>query len=309
MSPDADPLPAEGRRLPAPKVAPPAPDVATRARAALLADLLADDSPFVLSCVRAELERLGRGGTAALCRAARSGAPRQRARARQLLLDAARHRAVRRLVRYASRDAHDLERALFLLDAHGYPGEDLRGYRRVLDSFGDAVRARTGENPMGRKRALALVDYLAGEVGFAGSSADYHHPDNIYLHRAIDRREGMPLTLCAIYAFTARRAGLKAGLLPFPGHVLLTITDGGDRIIVDPFGGGAVLTETHCMRYLAQHGLPYRGEFFTDASDSAMFVRHVLNLINSCRLRGRLGEAGDLELVLRVLSKRAAAAR
>jgi regulator of sirC expression with transglutaminase-like and TPR domain len=275
----------------------------------LLVELLGDDSAVVLANVRAEFARLGRIGRGALERAARGGSPLVRGRARQLLLELARGRAVRRLVRYAARGEHDLETGLFLLDAHGAPGEDLRGYRKVLDAFGDELSRRVGALPMGRRRVQELVDYLGEEVGFAGPQNGFHHPDNIYLHRAIDRREGMPLTLCAIYAFVARRAGLQAGLLPFPGHVLLSVVDGGERLILDPFGGGATLTERGCMHYLAQHGLPYKGEFFEQAHDRAMLLRQVSNLIQSCRMRARTAEAEDLELVLRVLSGGAQAGR
>ncbi len=54
-----------------------------------------------------------------------------RARARRLLLDQARRLAVRRLVRFACKSHHDLERALFHLDRFGYPDEDLRASMAV----------------------------------------------------------------------------------------------------------------------------------------------------------------------------------
>lgn len=270
----------------------------------VLIDLLEDDSAIVLAQVRAAFARLGPRGVPALRTAVRRGTPRVRGRARQLLLDQARRRAVRRLVRYAAREDHDLESGLFLLDAHGAPGEDLRGYKNVLDAFGEELRRRLATLRRGRRGVDELVDYLAGEVGFAGASEAFHHPDNIYLHRAIDRREGMPLTLCAIYAFVARRAGLQAGLMAFPGHVLLSVVEGGERVILDPFGGGETLTQGSCMRYLAEHGLPFRDEFFVEASGTAMLLRHVTNLIHSCRGRDRAVEAADLKLVLRAFTRR-----
>lgn len=271
-----------------------------RRHTALLVDLLGDESPVVVAEVRAELERLGRAGEPALRRASRDGEPRLRGRARQLLLERDRRRAVRRLVRYAARPTHDLERALFLLDAHGAPGEDLRGYRKVLDAFGDEVAKRL---PGASRPAAVLADYLGEEVGFAGATRDFHHPDNISLHRAIDRRSGMPLTLSAIYAGVARRAGLRADLLPFPGHVLVAVGEGGGRTVLDPFAGGATVSERRMRDYLAQHGLPARPEFFQAAGDGAMFLRHVTNLIHSCARRGRRPEANDLGLVLRVLAR------
>lgn len=276
-----------------------------RARQGLLVSLLEDDSQVVLAEVRGEFERLGRRGHNTLKRAVRRGTPRVRSRARQLLLDQARRAAVRRMVSYAARPRHDLETGLFLLDAHGSPGEDLRGYRLVLDAFGDELRKRLRNKKSAIARNETIVDYLAGEIGFAGSIEEFHHPDNIYLHRAIDRREGMPLTLCAIYRFALTRAGVRSFLLPFPGHVLLGVDHDDGRSILDPFGGGAVLTEQACMAYLADHSLPYRQEFFRGATDSQMLMRHVTNLIHSCRGRERFAEAADLSLVARVLSRSA----
>jgi len=205
------------------------------------------------------------------------------------------------LVRHAAGGVPNLERALFLLDAYGVPGEDLRGHVRVLDEFGNRLRERLGRAVPGRG-ARALVDYLAGEVGFAGCSREFHHPDNIYMHRVIERREGLPLTLCAIYAGVARRVGLEVGLLPFPGHVLLAVTENGERTIIDPFGGGKFLSHSQCLRYLARQRIPYRAEYFRSAPDGDMFVRHVANLIQSLRVRKRGSEAADLKLVQRAYS-------
>jgi len=274
-----------------------------RARAALLVELLGDDSPVVVAGVRTELRRMGRSAEGALRRARDFGPTRLRARARQFLLEQARRRAVRRLVRHASSGAPDLERALFLIDSYGAPGEDLRGYVRVLDAFGHRLRERLGRTVPGRG-ASVLVDYLAGEVGFAGSSSDFHHPDNIYMHRAIERREGMPLTLCAIYACVARRVGLEVSLLPFPGHVLLLVRDGEERTFVDPFGGGAVLSRSQCLRYLARQRIPYQAEYFQPAPDGHMFARQIANLTQSMRVRNRRPEAAGLELVARAYRDR-----
>ena len=107
----------------------------------------------------------------------------------------------------------------------------------------------------------------------------------------------MPLTLCAIYACVARRVGLEVGLLPFPGHVLLLVKDGEERTFVDPFGGGAFLSHSQCLRYLARRRIPYQAEFFHPAPDGQMFARQVANLIQSMRVRKRRSEAADLELV------------
>lgn len=267
--------------------------------------LLEDDSPVVLAEVRAQFRRGGQPARRALERAVRSGSARQRARARQLLTDKARQQIVKRLLRRATAGVK-LESALFLLDNFYAPGLDTRPYRKALDAMADKVRRAASTKQDASGRAHALVEVLTGELGFRGAVEDFHHPDNIFLWRSIEKRRGMPLTLCAIYSFVAERAGLKTSLLPFPGHVLLRLHVGSRKQsqIVDPFGGGQILSEGQCLSYLSEHKLPYRPEWFEAASDAALFERHVCNLARSCQGRGRGGEARELNKVLAALTHR-----
>ncbi len=268
-----------------------------------LIDLLQDDSAVVQRQVRDELKRLDRSALPALHRAAQCGPARQSARARQFLLRRSRSLQVRRLLRYAARGHHDLETALFLLEGHATPQADTRPHRKLLDLFGTELANRVAQLPAGSKRVAALVQYLSAEIGFAGSERDFHHPSNIYLSGALNCRQGMPLTLCAIYSAVARRAGMRSGLLPLPGHVLLSITEGGRRYIVDPFHGGKLLSKAHCAGYLAAHELPYSDEYMREASDTDMFRRHIHNLMSSLRERRRLSEYRELALVAQVLDR------
>ncbi|MDE0913742.1 MAG: transglutaminase-like domain-containing protein [Planctomycetota bacterium] len=273
----------------------------SKAHIETLISLLEDDSPVVQAEVRGEFSRLGKTAYPALERAARSGPARRRARARQFLLSIARRRQVRRLIRYAARSKHDLETGLFLLDRHANPAADTRAHRRVLDIYGNKLHKRIQVLTPGEARVEAFVQFMAEEMGFAGALDDYHHPSNIYLSSAIERRTGMPLTLCAIYSFAGRRAGLQVGLLPFPGHVLLAVHEAGRLFILDPFGGGKLVDKQHCARYLAAHEVPYSDEYLRDASDTHMLLRHVSNLVHSCKLRGRWRDARDLAQVQTVL--------
>jgi regulator of sirC expression with transglutaminase-like and TPR domain len=288
---------------------PPASQPAARSRAAsesarrfdVLLSLLQDDSPVVLAEVRSQFLSAGRAGEQALRRAVRSGSAHQRGRARQLLLVLDRRRVVRRLIRRVSAGV-DLERGLFLLDNYWSPGLDVRPYRKALDAMANMVQREAARRSPGIERAHALVHVLSKEMGFCGATDDFHHPDNIFLGRSIERRRGMPLTLCAIFAFVARRAQIKTSLLPFPGHILLRLHHGprpSDTSIVDPFGGGQILAEKQCLAYIDQHGLTFRPEWLRPASAADLFERHVRNLRQSCRARGRFAEARELELVLR----------
>jgi len=277
--------------------APPA-GQAHRSRIELLIELLGDESPAVLGPVRATLVASGRAARPALERAARGSHARRRGRARTILRTIERQRVLRRLAGAALRPEIDLERGLFLLSRLDRADFDRRPYVKALDAMGAAVRARLSAAPDERSAPLALAQYLGDELGLVGCETDFNHPDNIFLHRAIERKRGMPLTLVAIYLLVARRAGLRAAPIALPGRVLLRLYAGPRSLILDPFLGGKARTRQDCVNYLAKHGLVPRPQWFADAGDAALFHRHLLNLMGSHQALGHAREAAELSAIV-----------
>jgi regulator of sirC expression with transglutaminase-like and TPR domain len=169
--------------------------------------------------------------------------------------------------------------------------------------MGDEVRRRAEAAGSGLPRLRTLAQYLGAERGFAGDSSDYHHPDNIHLHRALERRRGLPLTLSAIYLFVARRAGILCGAMALPGHVVVTLRGDGESLIVDPFHGGRQLSRRDCMQFLTQHGHAPDPAWLRDASDGVILLRQLRNLMNSYLSRGLSSRAREIRPVLEVLTR------
>jgi regulator of sirC expression with transglutaminase-like and TPR domain len=228
-----------------------------------------------------------------------------RSRARALLIAQGRRGVLRRLIAFAARREINLESGLFLLARLERPDLDVRPYLMQLDALAAEVLRRVESRPPTLERSLALVSYLGQEIGLHGDAEDYHHPDNIYLHRALERKRGLPLTLAAIYQSVGRRAGIQSALVPLPGHVMLRVRGGGKSALVDVFEGGEQRTERELLRLLAANNLPFEPSWFRDADDAAMFQRQVSNLKNSYAQRGMRREVRGLELVLTVLERRA----
>ena len=168
-------------------------------RVQLLLPLLGDDSTKVRSVLRREFAAARALGRSALAKAARSDEPRTRSHARALLLELDRDEVVRRLVRYCGRHHLDFERALILLGRFENPRLDARPYLRALDAMGAEVARRAAQREDPVEKCRVLVEYLGGELGYGGDADDYHHPDNVYLHRVIERRRGLPLTLQQVH--------------------------------------------------------------------------------------------------------------
>jgi regulator of sirC expression with transglutaminase-like and TPR domain len=119
---------------------------------------------------------------------------------------------------------------------------DIDRYVRRIDDLGARAadaRDRLGEVPWSGPRAIAAA--LFHELGFRGNATDYYDPDNSFLHRVLDRRTGIPITLSVLYMEVARRIGVAAIGIGFPGHFLVRVESTPRDLIIDPFHGGAEL--------------------------------------------------------------------
>ena len=96
----------------------------------------------------------------------------------------------------------------------------------------------------------------AEEEGLRGNEEDYSDPRNSFLNEVLDRKVGIPISLCVIWMEVARRAGLPLEGVGFPGHFLAKyVSPGGVEVFVDAFHRGEMLSADECVaRYRARTG-------------------------------------------------------
>lgn len=94
-------------------------------------------------------------------------------------------------------------------------------------------------------RAEALSAHVYGTLGFAGNERDYYDPRNSLLSDVLERKTGIPISLALVYCEIARRVGVRAEGVGFPGHFLVRVFGAapGDEVLVDPFYGGRVVDD------------------------------------------------------------------
>jgi regulator of sirC expression with transglutaminase-like and TPR domain len=175
----------------------------------------------------------------------------------------------------------DVASAALAISRVEYPALETGRYLDRLDEMGERARQRLGTPVETSSDSIkALNEYLYDEEGFAGNRDQYDDPRNSFLNEVLDRRTGIPITLAVVYLELARRAGLNVTGINFPGHFLLRAPGGiaGDDLIIDPFHGGALLSEFDCRQLLRSH-----------LGDQAAFDRSLL------------APATRLEIVVRML--------
>lgn len=105
-----------------------------------------------------------------------------------------------------------------------------------------------------RAQAIALAQVLYEEAGYEGDRTDYDHPDNANIARVIERRRGLPVALGLLYIHIGRQLGWDVHGLAVPGHFVVRVAAGTERVIIDPFNGGAQI-DTPQLRLLLKRAL------------------------------------------------------
>lgn len=164
------------------------------------------------------------------------------------------------LQRAMNAGGEDLAPAALAIARVEYPSLDSAPYLDALARMGREASQRLARAGAGRLDAVRTFnEYLYDEQRFVGNRDRYDDPRNSFLNEVLDRRTGIPITLAVVYLEVARRAGLRVAGINFPGHFLLRASDDGaatgetDFVIIDPFHGGALLSEVDCRELLRQH--------------------------------------------------------
>lgn len=182
-----------------------------------------------------------------------------------------------------------------------YPDLDVSTYRNRLEEFG-----RRGSRELTAEGAGAIDQFNAfffEELGFHGNADDYYDPRNSYLNDVIDRRIGIPITLSTVYCEVARRAGLRAYGVGFPGHFLVKCLTPAGEVLVDCFNTRTV-TRQDCQQLLeamGQDGKPVSDDMLEISSPPDIISRMLNNLRRIHTGRGEFARAVrwielDLEL-------------
>jgi regulator of sirC expression with transglutaminase-like and TPR domain len=135
-------------------------------------------------------------------------------------------------------------------------------------------------------RIDAINRYLFTLLGFVGNREQYDDPRNSCLNEVMDRKKGIPITMALVYIEIARRAGMRAEGVNFPGHFLVRILADAhaenptEAMIVDPFHGGAILNEGDCRQLLNRvgDGSAFEPSLLARATRRQVLVRMLHNL-------------------------------
>jgi regulator of sirC expression with transglutaminase-like and TPR domain len=126
----------------------------------------------------------------------------------------------------------------------------------------------------------------------------YDDLQNANLMRVVDRRKGLPVALGILYLHAARAQGWDSVGLGFPGHFLIRLGEGAERLILDPFHGGRICDAAmlrELLKAMAGQDVELTSEHYAPVADRDVLLRLQNNL------KSRLLQAGQHERALKVV--------
>lgn len=173
-----------------------------------------------------------------------------------------------------------------------YPELALQSVQAAFDRLGHALAGRCRNVSLETERLRRSLRFFFVEQGFAGNVDAYYDPDNSYLHRVIETRRGIPITLSVLLGELLRHVGLDARGVSFPGHFLLRVDLRDGVVVIDPFEGRSLAAGE-----LERRAEPYEvgaDRLLQPASSREILVRMLGNL------RAIHAAGGDLVLLEKV---------
>ncbi len=142
----------------------------------------------------------------------------------------------------ARRSDVDLTVAALELARDAYPQLEFRETLLWIDELSDGLSAAIASAGTDRAALMLLSNGIARDCGITGDSESYGDPDNSYLHRVIQRKRGIPISLSVLYMAVAERIGLALQGVSAPAHFLTRLETAAGSIFLDPFCDGQLIS-------------------------------------------------------------------
>ncbi len=167
----------------------------------------------------------------------------------------------------------DLETGAFLIALTGDPSMEPAPYRQRLDDMAAELAPCSGAP---RQLVQHMNEYLFDTLQFRGNTQRYYDPNNSFLHRVLDNRMGIPISLSVLYLLLGQRLRMPVAGVGLPGHFLVRLRT--EPLFIDCFHQGTLLTEKDCARLLTDQGIEFDRRYLEPCSHTQILARMLRNL-------------------------------
>ena len=196
----------------------------------------------------------------------------------------------------------DLETCAFLIAGAGDPQADMAPWRQRLNDMVAELTPLVAPSHTPRRNVLAINEYLFQTLQFRGNARDYYDPRNSLLHRVLERRVGIPISLSVVYLLVSQRLNVPVAGVGMPGHFLVGLQT--EPLFIDCFNRGKLLTEADCARTLEGSGIAFDRRYLAPCSHDQVLARMLRNLVAIAEHRHETTNQQRWSRLLAILERR-----
>ena len=255
------------------------------AQLATLERLLDDPSPVVRQAVLHQIKAAGLEGVLWLESLTKDAALAPHARTLLVNLrtpEAAAHA----FLNHIRSEQPDLETACLLLERTTYPSLADDAYTAELDRLAQRTRELIAEPLDIREKCRLLCRVLFGEEGYRGAQESFAVPASSLLSQVIQTHRGIPISLCLIFLFVARRLGLPVEPVGLPGRFMVGVFRGRHPLYIDCYEGGVFRTRAEVQLLMLDNQLPADEAFLQRVTTHQTLARCCRNLVSQFEAQG-----------------------
>jgi regulator of sirC expression with transglutaminase-like and TPR domain len=175
-------------------------------------------------------------------------------------------------------DFTQLERALFLLTRFGNPTLRTSVYRQQLDIMAKQIMHDITYAIDKVEQMNILLHYVFETEGFHGTKDDLFKAESSYMHKVLETKKGIPLSISMIVLALAHRLELPFYGVNMPMHFILMFENDAEIIYIDPFQGGKFLSRKELDTFLVMNNVDPNPTYYKKASSAMMLIRTMRNL-------------------------------
>jgi len=123
---------------------------------------------------------------------------------------------------------------------------------RWLDARAEEIAGAVARAKSEAEALRELSDCIASQHGIFGDADAYSRPEGSFLHRVIQTKRGIPLSLSLLYAAVAERLGMELRGVAAPMHFLTRYESIEGPLFIDAFNRGRVLTYGECAQWIGE---------------------------------------------------------
>ncbi len=194
-------------------------------------------------------------------------------------------------------DQFDLALSLLLFSQKygGATAKQVEDGLALIDRWRERVKVAVDRRSSHEERIDTLRRFIHGELGFRFDAADPrgHSPDNLFMHRVMERRRGYCVTLSQLYVLLAPAVGIELKGCRVPGHFAVVDPRYPEGDIIESTDRGLPVSRTalYTKHRMSVQSVENHGVFLKPIPDKEVFSTLYSNLGALAAMANRTEEA------------------